>query len=124
MAALRVPYMVPLDPSGNYYAALPDPANGNGVVLGSVGSGAGAPTGSTTVTTVYINTSNGDVYSYVNGAWVKQTGTGTGTAQQVYTYTSGTPQTPADPTKPAWAYDPTGNLQSLGWRTDTQAWQT
>jgi hypothetical protein len=112
---------MPLDPQGNYYAALPDevwaPAGGT---LGSIGSGSGAPTGSTSITTIYIDTSTtpGTIYTYSNGAWSASGGGGA----QLLTYTSGSPATPPDPTKPAYAYDPNGFLPGLGWRVSDQTW--
>jgi len=48
-------------------------------------------------------------------------GGGTGGLQLV-TYTSGTPANPSNINQPAWAYDPTGNLPSLGWNTTTHTW--
>lgn len=48
-------------------------------------------------------------------------GGGGGTAQLV-TYTSGTPANPANTANPAIAYDPTGNLPTMGWNTTTQSW--
>lgn len=49
-------------------------------------------------------------------------GGGGGAANNFVSYTSGTPPAPADPTKPGWAYDPTGNLQSRGWDVSLQQW--
>lgn len=47
---------------------------------------------------------------------------GTSTGTQLVPYTVAPPPNPTDPTKPAWAYDPTGNLPSLGWNTNTLSW--
>lgn len=48
-------------------------------------------------------------------------GGGGGTAQLV-TYTVGTPAAPANQNQPALAYDPTGNLPTLGWNTSNHTW--
>lgn len=48
-------------------------------------------------------------------------GGGGGTAQFV-TYTSGQPANPTNMSLPALAYDPTGNLPTLGWNVNTLAW--
>jgi len=48
-------------------------------------------------------------------------GGGGGNAQLVL-YTSGTPTNPTNTGAPAIAYDPTGNLPTLGWNTTTLAW--
>ena len=37
-------------------------------------------------------------------------------------YTVGNPPAPLFPTLPALAYDPTGNLPTMGWNTSTQSW--
>lgn len=111
--------MVPLDHEGNYYAALPDEITGPASTLGSVGSGIGAPSGSTPVTTIYVDTSTGTVYSYSNGAWIAQGGSG---GTQLVVYTSGVPANPPDVTKPALAYDPNGIQPILGWGTASQTW--
>ena len=50
-----------------------------------------------------------------------QTGGGGGNAQLV-TYTTGTPANPSNTLNPAIAYDPTGNLPTLGWNINTQTW--
>ncbi len=49
-------------------------------------------------------------------------GSGGGGNAQFVTYTSGTPAAPANPANPAMAYDPTGNLPTLGWNVNTQNW--
>jgi len=49
-------------------------------------------------------------------------GGGGGGSAQLVTYTSGSPANPTDVTKPALAYDPTGNLPTLGWNTGTLTW--
>lgn len=49
-------------------------------------------------------------------------GGGGGGSAQLVAYTSGTPAAPADPTKLAIAYDPTGNLPTLGWNTANSTW--
>lgn len=49
-------------------------------------------------------------------------GGGGGASPQLVTYTAGTPANPPDVTKPAIAYDPTGNLPILGWNTSTLSW--
>lgn len=110
-----------LTPDGNYYAALPDEVLGSGTgTLGTIGSGTGAPNGSTKVTTIYIDTSTGAVYTYANGSWSAQTGSSSGV--QIVAYTSGTPANPSDITKPALAYDPNGFLPIVGWNTTTHLW--
>ena len=48
-------------------------------------------------------------------------GGGGGTAQFV-TYTVAPPAAPTNPGSPAIAYDPTGNLPTLGWNVNTQTW--
>ena len=48
-------------------------------------------------------------------------GGGGGNAQFV-TYTSGTPSNPSNTANPALAYDPNGNLPTLGWNVATQTW--
>lgn len=48
---------------------------------------------------------------------------GGGGAAQLVTYTSGTPANPSNTNAPALAYDPTGNLPTLGWNIGTQTWQ-
>lgn len=48
-------------------------------------------------------------------------GGGSGNAQFV-TYTSAPPANPANTANPALAYDPTGNLPTLGWNINTQTW--
>ncbi len=49
-------------------------------------------------------------------------GGGGGGSAQFVTYTVGSPAAPSDPTLPALAYDPTGNLPTLGWNTGNQTW--
>lgn len=49
-------------------------------------------------------------------------GGGGGGNAQLVTYTSGTPANPTNTANPAIAYDPTGNLPTLGWNVDTQSW--
>lgn len=49
-------------------------------------------------------------------------GGGGGGNAQLVTYTSGTPANPANTANPAIAYDPTGNLPTLGWNTSTKTW--
>lgn len=113
---------MPLDPDGNYYADLPDGPSGTGTgTLRTIGGGAGAPGGSTPVTTIYVDTSTGAIYSYVSGSWVVQTGSSAG-GGQIVTYTSGTPANPANLSQPALAYDPNGILSTLGWNTSTHLW--
>lgn len=56
------------------------------------------------------------------GAVLDGGGGGGGSPAQMVTYTSGTPAAPLDPTKPAIAYDPTGNLPTKGWDTGTLTW--
>lgn len=47
----------------------------------------------------------------------------TGGAGQIVAYTSGTPANPADTSKPAVAYDPSGGgLPTLGWSVASQTW--
>ena len=48
-------------------------------------------------------------------------GGGSGNAQLV-TYTVAPPAAPANAANPAIAYDPTGNLPTLGWNVNTQTW--
>lgn len=45
-----------------------------------------------------------------------------GQSSQLVQYTSGTPANPPNLDAPAFAYDPTGNLPSLGWNTSTHTW--
>lgn len=47
---------------------------------------------------------------------------GGGGVNNLVIYTAGTPANPPDPTKNSLAYDPTGNLPTLGWNTVTQTW--
>lgn len=48
---------------------------------------------------------------------------GTGTiVNPIVTYTSGTPPNPLYVNLPAMAYDPTGNLPTMGWNVSTQTW--
>lgn len=49
-------------------------------------------------------------------------GGGGGNGAQLVPYTVAPPPNPADITKPALAYDPTGNLPTYGWNTGTQTW--
>jgi hypothetical protein len=49
-------------------------------------------------------------------------GSGGGGNAQLVIYTSGTPDNPPNTSNPAIAYDPTGNLPTLGWNIDTQSW--
>jgi len=49
-------------------------------------------------------------------------GGGGGGNAQLVTYTSGTPANPSNTSNPAIAYDPTGNLPTLGWNVNTQTW--
>lgn len=48
---------------------------------------------------------------------------GTVVLSQMVRYMGGTPALPTDPTQPAWAYDPTGRLPSLGWNVQLQQWR-
>lgn len=48
-------------------------------------------------------------------------GGGGGNAQFV-TYTVAPPASPTNTAQPALAYDPTGNLPTLGWNTANQTW--
>lgn len=48
-------------------------------------------------------------------------GGGGGNAQFV-TYTVAPPANPTNTANPAIAYDPTGNLPTLGWNVNTQTW--
>lgn len=41
---------------------------------------------------------------------------------QFVAYTSGTPSNPDNTSLPAMAYDPNGNLPSMGWNISTQSW--
>lgn len=49
-------------------------------------------------------------------------GSGGGASPQLVTYTVAPPANPTDTSKPAVAYDPTGNLPILGWNTSTLTW--
>lgn len=49
-------------------------------------------------------------------------GGGGGGNAQLVTYTSAPPANPANTANPAIAYDPTGNLPTLGWNVNTQTW--
>lgn len=109
-----------LDPLGNYYAALPDEVRGSGTgTLKTIGTGTGAPDGSTKVATIYIDIATGTIYAYANGGWVAAGGSG---GLQGVVYTSGTPANPPDITKNAIAYDPNGFLPILGWGTISHTW--
>jgi hypothetical protein len=47
---------------------------------------------------------------------------GGGGSTQLVTYTSGSPAAPTNTSQPAIAYDPTGNLPTLGWNTSNSTW--
>jgi hypothetical protein len=49
-------------------------------------------------------------------------GSGGSASPQLVTYTVAPPANPPDTSKPAVAYDPTGNLPILGWNTNTLTW--
>jgi hypothetical protein len=49
-------------------------------------------------------------------------GGGGGGNAQLVVYTSGVPANPPNVALPAMAYDPTGNLPTMGWNTANQTW--
>jgi len=50
-------------------------------------------------------------------------GSATGQAQQVYTYSGSSPSfVPANTSQPAIAYDPTGANPTFNWNPNTQSW--
>ena len=73
---------------------------------------------------LYVNTSNGNVYSKDNDVWGLSTG-GSG-VPQVYAYTGASPTAdaivPDDPGEPAIAYKKDGTDATYGWNVTTQAW--
>ena len=100
----------------------PDPAN---IGDGELYSGVGAPSDSLGNNgDVYVNLTNGAIYSKAGDTWIISTGGGGG--GQLVAYADGTDPSaiaqPADPTQPAFAYATGGTTASYGWNVGAQAW--
>lgn len=94
--------------------------------FGAVRVGVGAPSNADGNNgDLYVNSSNGSVYSKDNDAW-SLVSAGAAGVPQVYAYTGASPTAdllvPDEPTEPAIAYKKDGTDATYGWNTTTQAW--
>lgn len=123
--------MTPLDGEGNYYADLPDGPSGTGTgTLRTIGVGVGAPNESTPVTTIYIDSNTGFVYTNatsVSGAWTLAGGGASGTP--VYTGSFDNPNSNVTPTTAgaaAWYFKDSADAQPVSiwqWSVSGQIWR-
>lgn len=102
------------------------PLSGEGVQIGN-----GAPNINTPISTIYVNSANGNAYTNptsVSGAWVLVTGGSGSGVPQVYTGTYADPNVqnlvPDDPTRGAWFYQAPAATPYNVWYWDTvnQTW--
>lgn len=113
------------DAFGNYAPAITDVLASNAVLSGSgIQLYAGNPTGvlTTAPNTIVLDTVGDTFYFTSDGTTFVTIGGASGGSAQLVTYTAGSPANPTDVTKPALAYDPTGNLPTLGWNTSNNTW--